>query len=196
MSDGKQLRASPSVRWFFAAIPDREARARFTAAAQALHLPHDDRLRRVPPENYHLTLAFVGEATEAQLAALRAIGCAPGGASHWGAPAAVRFDACEFWPDAGVMAATASECPAPLEELSLAIRADLYGQRLADDAKPFRPHVTLARKVSQAPVFKAMSEVLWTLREIHLVGSQSSARGSVYTVVDTWPLLDTDANHL
>jgi RNA 2',3'-cyclic 3'-phosphodiesterase len=192
------------MRLFFAAIPEGETRGRLAAAAQALEL--DDFSRRVPPENYHLTLAFIGDVPESRLAALRAIGAARGGqppgqprgrqpqGAAWGV-APIVFDAYEHWPKAEVVVATASEYPPALEELSMAIRGDLLRQRLSRDPKPFRPHVTMARKVSQAPVFKAMSEIVWTVREFHLVRSDRAARGAVYTVVDTWQLLDTASTH-
>jgi len=47
------------VRLFFAVFPDSETRRRVAAAAEAFVL--DDESRRVPCENYHLTLAFIGE---------------------------------------------------------------------------------------------------------------------------------------
>jgi len=55
---------------------------------------------------------------------------------------------------------------------------------------PLRPHVTLARKVTQAPVPQAMSPIDWRVRSFSLARSDTSGARSVYTVVDTWPLLD------
>ena len=54
---------------------------------------------------------------------------------------------------------------------------------------PLRAHVTLARKVAQAPVLQALSPIPWNVRSFSLVSSDTSAAHSVYTVVDTWPLL-------
>jgi 2'-5' RNA ligase len=61
------------VRLFFAVFPNSEARCRLAPAAQALVL--DNESRRVPSENYHMTLAFIGE-VPAPLAALKAVGAA------------------------------------------------------------------------------------------------------------------------
>lgn len=47
----------------------------------------------------------------------------------------------------------------------------------------------LARKVAQAPVLQALSPISWNVRSFSLVSSDTSAAHSVYTVVDTWPLL-------
>jgi RNA 2',3'-cyclic 3'-phosphodiesterase len=175
------------VRLFFAAWPDGETRESIRARAGALGL--DDGSRRVPAENYHLTLAFIGEVPAARVAAMRNIG-----ESQRGAQATVRFDVYEYWPKAEVVVAAASECPAPLQALCRSLHADLAQHGVVLDPKPFRPHVTIARKVSQAPVLQAMSEFVWRVREFQLMHSVTAAAGAVYTVLDAWPLLDAASN--
>jgi 2'-5' RNA ligase len=39
-------------------------------------------------------------------------------------------------------------------------------------------------------VLKALSELRWIIRDFQLVHSARSAGDSIYTVVDSWPLLD------
>jgi RNA 2',3'-cyclic 3'-phosphodiesterase len=175
------------MRLFFAAWPDRETCEHIGTVAKALKL--DSWSRRVAPENYHLTLAFVGEVPESRVEALRTIGAVQRFAEF-----TVRFDAYEYWPKAEVIVAAASECPAPLQGLRRELHADLARHGLILDPKPFRPHVTIARRVSQAPVLQAMSEFAWTVRAFRLMRSVRSPAGSVYTVVDTWPLLDGTPN--
>jgi 2'-5' RNA ligase len=174
------------VRLFFAVFPDSETRRRLAAAAQALVL--DDESRRVPGENYHLTLAFIGEVS-APLAALEAVGAAQR------APAfTVRFDGYEYWPTPSVVVARASSCPAALEDLRRGLCANLARCGVRFDDRPFRPHMTLARKVSQAPVLQAMPDITWTVHAFQLARSDRSRAGAIYTVVDTWPLLDKEAD--
>jgi RNA 2',3'-cyclic 3'-phosphodiesterase len=171
------------MRLFFAALPPREIRERFVAAAEALQLPHD--ARRVSPENYHLTAAFAGEVSQTQAAGLRAVGaevCVPA--------FEVPFTACEYWPKSEVVAAVASDCPAPLIHMHRQLHNELGRLGLVREAIAFRAHVTLARKVTQAPVLKAMSPIRWRVNALHLVHSARSAPASVYTVIATWPLLD------
>ncbi len=107
-----------------------------------------------------MTLAFVGEVPASQVAALREIG----GAQR--IPAfTVRFDAYEYWPKAKVVVAAARESPASLELLWRQIHARPREAQLgARTLQRLRPHVTLARKVSQAPVLQAMSAFDWTVR--------------------------------
>jgi RNA 2',3'-cyclic 3'-phosphodiesterase len=187
------------VRLFFALWPDPSTRAKIAAAAAAAAatLRLEDRAaRRVPPENFHLTLAFLGEASMSELAALRAA------AREWrGSSCTLRFDRCEYWPAPRVVAAVgAVPSPAPAPAVAVAVAQDSWaalsnfcrGLRrdpAAESVAP-RPHVTLARKVMQAPVPQAMSPFDWHARSFSLVRSDPAAGGSVYTVVDTWPLLD------
>ncbi len=174
------------MRLFFAVFPDGETRRQLAAAAQALVL--DDESRRVPSENYHMTLAFIGEVS-APLAALKTVGAAQRARAF-----TARLDGYEYWPTPSVVVARASSCPAQLEDLRRALCADLARCGVRLDDRPFRPHVTLARKVPQAPVLQAMSEIAWTAHAFQLARSDRSRAGAVYTVVDSWPLLDKEEN--
>ncbi|MGA2399352.1 MAG: RNA 2',3'-cyclic phosphodiesterase [Steroidobacteraceae bacterium] len=171
------------MRLFFAAFPSQEMRRQIASATVALGLPKEARL--VPPENYHMTVAFVGEVSRELAVALRAIGAAvrcP--------PFEVCFDACERWQKLEIVATVASEPPAALLELHRALHAEIDRLGLPADPVAFRAHVTLARKVTQVSVLKSMSKFSWTVQNFQLVRSARSAEGSIYTVVDSWPLLD------
>ena len=171
------------MRLFFAALPGPEVRRRLESAADALRLPLD--ARRVPAESFHMTVAFAGEVSQAQAAALRAVGAGDRPVAF-----AVAFTSYEYWHKSEVIVAAAGTCPPNLLDLHRRLRAEFERVGLVRDAMAFRAHVTLARKVAQAPVLKAMSPFFWRVRALHLVHSSGSATGSVYTVVDTWPLLD------
>ncbi len=134
-----------------------------------------------------MTLAFVGEAPESQAATLRRIG-----GSQRVHRFAVQFDACEYWAKSLVVVAAAREFPAELKHWWQQLHADLAQHHLAPDPNPtdLRPHVTIARKVMQAPVLQAMSAVVWKMQSFSLLHSNTAAPQPIYTVVDTWPLLD------
>ena len=168
---------------FFAVLPPAEVRDGIAAAA--LRLPLEAGSVLVPPENYHMTLAFVGEVPEAELAAVREIG-----ASQRANGFTVRLDAYEIWAEAAVLAATAREIPASLARLWERLHAGLASHQLARNPPPLRPHVTIARKVSQAPVLQAMSAFTWKAQTFSLMQSSRSGAQPIYTVLNTWPLLD------
>src|SRR5271170_3648945 len=166
------------MRLFFALWPDADTKNQLAGVAAKLGLP--SRSRAVPAPNYHLTLAFVGEVEDTQLASLLAIG----GAQR--APrCTITLDATEFWAASQVVVAAAQKIPPELLRLWEDLHTDL-----ALVPKPPRPHVTLARKVAQAPVLQAMSPIDWRTSSFGLYRSETGGVESAYTVVDTWPLLD------
>ncbi len=175
------------MRLFFAVSPPIAVRN--SIAAAALRLPLEAGAALVPPENYHLTLAFVGEVPAAQLATVREIG----GSQHSGS-FTVRFDAYQYWPEPAVLVAAAREIPSSLARLWERIHADLARHELARKPELLRPHVTIARKVSQAPVLQAMSVFAWKAQTFSLMQSNRDGDRSIYTVLDTWPLLDETAS--
>jgi 2'-5' RNA ligase len=175
------------LRLFFALWLDAQMRERIVHATSVLRLengPH-----RVPAENYHMTLAFVGRVSHSQLAVLRQIG-----SDLRTAACTVTLDAVEYWPQSQVVVAAARENPAALLDLWSRLHQEL-ARHQADlphmpPAATLRAHVTLARKVSQAHVPQAMSPLSWSALAFSLVRSDTGGARSVYTVVDTWPLLD------
>jgi 2'-5' RNA ligase len=176
-------RDNTRVRLFYAAIPDAGTRQCLAAVAASMHLRPPSRL--VPRVNYHLTVAFIGEVPASQVPVLLQAGAAQR-IPEFG----LRFDACEYWPKVDVVVAAARTIPTALEGLRQQLQHELAGHPLTPDVKAFRAHVTLARKVSQAPVLQAMSSFDWRVRDFCLVRSDTSGIQSAYTVVDTWPLLD------
>jgi 2'-5' RNA ligase len=172
------------MRLFFAVFPDDETRRRLAAAVHALVL--DDESRRVPSKNYHMTLAFIGEVS-VPLAALRDVGAAQRVSAF-----TTRFDGYEYWPKAQIVVARPASWSAPLERLQRGLSADLARCGIRLDERPYWPHMTVARKVLQAPVLQALSEIAWTAGAFQLARSDRSHGGAIYTVVDSWPLLDME----
>ena len=174
------------MRLFFAVLPPPEVRNGIAAAA--IHLSMDAKSALVRPDNYHMTLAFVGEVPAAQLATVREIG-----ASQRTCSFTVRFDAYEYWPEAAILVAAAREIPSTLTRLWERIHAGLASHQLARKPELLRPHVTIARKVLQAPVLQAMSAFGWKAQTFNLMQSIRGGVEPTYTVLNTWPLLDESA---
>ena len=175
-----------AVRLFFALWPQEPVRSSLAAAAVAVPLATG--ARGVPRENYHLTVAFVGEVPADSLERVRLIGRASRASVF-----AITFDAYEYWPKPEVLVAVARSIAPALQ----ALWAELH-QALADDGielrvKKLRPHVTLAHRVAEAPQLPPLRPFTWPARELCLLRSDSGATRPVYTVVDTWSLLDKPA---
>ena len=171
------------MRLFFALWPDPDVSRQLTHLADQLNL--DSRGRRVDPKNYHVTLAFVGEVPAAKLAVLQQIG-----RSVRVPQFTFECDSIEYWREPRVVVAAARATPPGLLDLwrKLNEAIGLPRERLC-------AHVTLARKVTQAPVPQAMSPVVWCAPNFSLIRSDTGGVESAYTVLDTWSLLDKSENH-
>jgi RNA 2',3'-cyclic 3'-phosphodiesterase len=174
------------MRLFFASFPDRDLRRDVSVTVRALKLSAGSRY--LPPEKYHMTWLFLGEVPESKVQAVREVGKAQRIACF-----TLRFDRWEYWAAAGAVVASASDLPEPLVTLRAGLAAGLTQRDVVFDNKPLRPHITVARKLTQAPVSLDLSKFSCTLRAFSLVSSVTHPSGAVYTVVDTWPLLDTAA---
>jgi len=124
-------------RTFVALVPDAATRDAFAA------LPLGVGGRRVPLDQLHLTLAFLGSVSEEKGAMLVAA-----------LPSLVlplpplRVARLEYWPSRvhPRLAVVAFEASAELAELEMRVRTMVRQLELPiDDHRPFRPHVTLAR---------------------------------------------------
>ena len=158
---------------------------RFEVEGLARQLSGIVRGRFAKPEAYHVTLAFLGDASrrDVQLAedALEAA-CAhatpvPLGSDGLGAFGKAR-DA-TLW--LGLRPADS------LASLAEKVRAELAARQVAFDEKPFKPHITLARRASipggalPALVFPAPAEAV----AVTLFKSELSPDGAVYTPLHT-----------
>jgi len=166
------------MRLFFALWPDADAAGRLADVGAGLNVPAPG--RRVRPENHHVTLAFLGEVSDFQLARLQ--GVAGSVQAH---RFTMAFDSLEYWPQSQVVVVAARKSSPALLRLAAQLHA-------ATGPAPhrLRAHVTLARKMTQAPVLQAMSTIAWEAVSFSLVRSDTGGAESAYTVVDTWPLLD------
>ena len=178
--------AVPVERLFFAVWPSDAERAAMVAVAARLEL--DPRVRRIPAEEYHVTVAFVGEVPAERIDAVSAIG-----ARVARGPCTLRFDAYEYWPKPEVVVAAAQQIPAHLERLWAALHEQLGAIGCALDPKRLRPHVTLARGVADTPALPSPPACAWNATELCLMRSARGRTTPAYTVLARWPLLDEPA---
>ncbi|MDP9009884.1 MAG: RNA 2',3'-cyclic phosphodiesterase [Pseudomonadota bacterium] len=166
------------MRLFFALWPDADTATRLASIAAQLNVLGPGRL--VHSKNYHVTLAFLGEVADSRLPPVQRVG-----GSVQAPRCTIAFDALEYWPRSQVVVVTARKIPPGLLRLATQLHA-----ATGLPAEQLRVHVTLARKIAQAPVLQAMSGVFWRAASFSLVRSETGGAESAYTVVDTWPLLD------
>jgi len=141
----------------------------------------------VPAPNLHATLCFLGAVAEEQLPALRAAASRVRGRFVM-----LRFDALDVWEKPEILCATAHESDAA-RDLSVALMEATSTAGFAPDRKPFRAHLTLARKVRRhvARNFEwplALAPMTVHCERFVLMESRLGDAGSAYSVVDSWAL--------
>lgn len=172
-------------RLFFALLPTRaqaDALVADTAPliAQLAGQP-------VPATNLHATLCFVGAVPDDQVAAL-----CDAAARVRAEPVALTFDALDVWQRPEILCATGPSSES-VRDLSVMLGDVATTTGLRPDLKPFRAHMTLARKVRRrvARQFewpRALTPLELRCDEFVLMESRRTDAGSTYSVVRSWPL--------
>lgn len=177
--------ARPVRRLFFALWPDAPQRERLARAVQSA--VRASRGRPVPSALFHLTLAFLGTVPEVRLGEFAAIASV--------VTAAVRSESIEvplerlaYWDRPKVLCALPTRTPAAPVTLAERLLEALTAAGFAPDLKPFRPHVTVARKVPRPTRSVAMAPVRWRFEAFALIESRTLESGPVYSVVEAYPL--------
>lgn len=186
----------PARRLFFALWPDEPMRQ---AMAQAIReTVRASGGRPVMPANLHVTLAFLGSVPERRLPELAQVARAAT-RDDAGEPLELSFDHLEYWRAAHLLCAAPAQTSERTAALAGRLRSALLRSVFAPDLKsswsvevgttgPFRPHVTLARKVYRSPRTIEMQSVTWSFTDFVLVDSKTLPEGSVYTVLERFPL--------
>jgi 2'-5' RNA ligase len=130
-----------SSRLFLAVWPDAAALERITGWRARQSWPAGVRL--TPPEKLHATLHFIGEVPHAGVAPL-----AEALAAARFAPGQMLPGSAEIW--AGGIAILHAEVDEPLLALHAQVAEVLRRQQLPLDARPWRPHITVARHAQGA----------------------------------------------
>jgi RNA 2',3'-cyclic 3'-phosphodiesterase len=80
--------------------------------------------------------------------------------------------------------------------LSAALKDAAAAAGFTPDLKPFRAHVTVARKVMRAPRECALRALVWRFDDFALIDSRTEPAGPVYSVVDSYPLVKREKAHV
>ncbi len=176
-------------RLFFALWPDRPARERLEHTVRGAVRATGG--RAVPSDQLHMTLAFLGAVPAARMAELALLAAARLSAADQAlGPIDLTLERLVHWAGPRVLCAVPARAPAALETLVGRLLEALAAADFAPDLKPFRPHVTVARKVLRPTRSAAMRAVHWRFEEFALIESRTLESGPVYSVVGTYPLCD------
>ncbi len=169
-----------SQRLFFALWPEDALRAALGRRVGELTPGHGCPVIR---ENLHLTLAFLGNtATEVRVCLERA-------ADAIRLPRfELTLDRTGYFPRPQVYWLGASHVPRALKDLVTALQSAQRQCGGDPEPRPFRVHLTLARKVRRQPPPADPAPLHWPVARFALVSSRTFPEGPRYHLERTWML--------
>ena len=156
--------STPTRRLFFALWPDDPTRQALFHW-QTHNLPADVRWQH--RADLHMTLHFLGQVDAGRLYALRSLG-----AEVVGERFALVLDRIGHWRKPQILWAGPSSVPGELPQLHARLGAGLHALGIETEARAYKPHVTLARKVREQPPLQPLSPLTWPVTELVLVESR------------------------
>lgn len=161
MDSGKVM-TPQTQRLFLALWPDAGVREQLAAHADQWRWPAGG--TRYAPQDWHVTLHFIGDVAIDQVDAFAAAAAVPF------QPFELVLDRPALWPR-GLAVLCATEVPAALKGLIDQLGQALRALDLALDKRPYVPHVTLARHAEAAIAPPACTPVSWPVQGFALVVS-------------------------
>lgn len=144
-----------------------------------------EQYKPVPIANLHMTLLFLGRANPDVQACIESVS-----AQVAMSPVTITLDRLSFWPRKRMLWVTPDpdNLPKSLILLVESLGDVLSGCEVPLEQQQYRPHVTLARKLTRSPGNCRIQPVCWTLDHFALMESVSTPAGVRYPVVKSWSL--------
>jgi 2'-5' RNA ligase len=172
------------ARWFFALWPDATVRTALWGLVDTLK--GGISAKWVKPENLHMTLVFLGEVSPSKYSPIA------DAALELEPPVfMLQLNRLEFW-SGGIVCVSASQPPVELAILAQGLSERLSLEGFPPDPRPYRNHVTLARKGPvQRPAVELAEPIAWRVGAFRLIESRPGAGGSDYAVRRVFPFRET-----
>jgi RNA 2',3'-cyclic 3'-phosphodiesterase len=168
------------VRLFFALWPDQQVRTEIQSFASQLSL---GTARLVASRNTHITLAFLGNVDEETTTAINR-----GANSVCMKSFSLTLDRLGWWKKPKIAWLAPTDYPPELPQLASELARLAKGCGVNLDERPYRPHLTLVRKLAQPLAGCHVQPIFWNIKEFCLVESNSTEEGVKYQVKESWPL--------
>jgi 2'-5' RNA ligase len=162
-----------SARLFIGLFPNGAVRGELAAWRDAWTWPRS--ATPVADGRLHLTLHFIGDVARERVPEVAE--ALPAAFSRFN----LRFGQPALWPH-GVAVLEPDAVPAALLELHAAVGDALRGLALPLDARPYRPHVTLARRAAGAVRPDRGTAINWRIDRFALMESKLGPDGA-YTII-------------
>ncbi len=171
-----------SRRLFFALEPPTPVRAEIAQIKQACAA--QNRGSAVAENNLHLTLQFLGGVEESRIDAVMAA-ADPLSAT----PFEISLDCFGYWEKPRALWLGPQITPVPLLALQRGLETVLQQRCGVElEARGYRPHVTLMRKIKQVEFLPQIEPLNWQVEQFSLMESVSTVEGVVYRSLRRWEL--------
>lgn len=167
-------------RLFFSLWPDAQVRTQIQSFASSLSLVN---ARLLPEHNRHVTLAFLGNVEPATTTAL-----IDAAGEIRIQPFSLILDSLVCWKKPKIACLTPSAYPEPLPALAAQLHALSVRCGVRLEERAYRPHLTLARKVTADLPDISVQPISWNIKEFCLIESVADESGVKYQVKVSWPL--------
>lgn len=174
--------SQPLERLFFALWPNQPFRQELTILSKvALQVASG---KSVPKDNWHITLAFIGEVNQTVKT------CLLQAASTISIPPFdLTMDTLMYWQRNQILWFGAHQTPLALQTLVTELNNKLSPCNYHPDTRPFQAHITLMRKAVITQPLPSVTTLNWRIEEFALVKSIIAPSGVKYQVIKHWPLL-------
>jgi len=174
------MREKRDIRLFFALWPDERVRHNIKAFVDRFPTAAG---RVVSRFNWHMTLHFIGNTSFAEKNCLdRQAGEVQASAFQ------LSIDQTGFFKKSKVFWLGCEKPPKALFNLQQKLGSQISRCNYDPEARPYFPHITLARKVSSPPESVQVEPVEWLVDKFVLIESVSVQGGVRYEVIETYPL--------
>jgi len=171
-----------SQRLFIALWPDGDLRQKIVNLNGLENIT--DFGRRVSIDNIHITLFFLGQVDRALRACIEQAAGDTRGKSF-----TLLLNRLGYWSRPQILWLAPLHIPHELISLSEDMKARLIKCGVTLDKRPYKPHLTLARKVKSPPPKIKIEPLLWNVRQYSLMESLPSPGGGVnYQELAYWQL--------
>ena len=168
-------------RLFFAAFPPPRLRIGLHALARGFTERGGG--RPTPAINIHLTLQYLGEVPVELRDTLTSLARQLSTERF-----TLNFRRYEVWCRGNLLVCTAA-LPSALNELVHGLRSLVTTTGLTTESRPYRPHLTIARKVAQStPLPTLAPQLRWAPLTFALCRSRLELTGARYSVLEEFPL--------
>ncbi|MBL8447643.1 MAG: RNA 2',3'-cyclic phosphodiesterase [Zoogloeaceae bacterium] len=177
--------AADRQRLFFALWPPEEVASALHRVAHQIQASHGG--RAMQRDTLHLTLAFLGDVPLASIPGLTAAASSldPGPAFT------LTLDELGYWRHNQIVWAGVRHPPAALTRLAGDLHERLRGGGFPLESRPFRPHLTLLRRVLAPVELPGLLALAWPVDAFVLMASELSHQGARYRVIGRWRLRES-----